>query len=68
MTSTNPFLSPSTLPYELRAFVRTAGPAHLIEVVDRGLLGLKRPRVRPAVRFEQYREGAEPQAAATWLT
>ncbi|MBX3193958.1 MAG: glycosyltransferase family 2 protein [Microbacteriaceae bacterium] len=42
---------PSDGTHELRVFVRGAGPAHLVEIVDRGLLGVRRPRARPLIRF-----------------
>jgi hypothetical protein len=38
--------------HEVRIFVRTRHPARLIEIVDRGPFGLRRPRARPLLRFE----------------
>jgi hypothetical protein len=54
-------------PHELRAFVRSAGAAHLVEIVDRGSLGMRRPRVRPAVRFDRYRDDGTGRGDVTWL-
>lgn len=45
---------PADAVHEVRIFVRTDGPAHLVEIVDRGPLGLRRPRARPMVVFDRY--------------
>jgi hypothetical protein len=39
-------------PHEVRIFVRTPRAARLVEIVDRGPFGLRRPRSRPIVRFD----------------